>query len=69
MFYLLKTTVCASSGPAAESSTVFPAAAAVGASSPAVPGSEDEVGACLCDVPCCVCLKEIEKRKFLIREV
>lgn len=66
MFYFLKTTVCASSGPAAESSTVFPAAAAVGASSPAVPGSEDEVGACLRDVPCYVCFKESEKRKFLI---
>ena len=73
MYYLLKTTVCTSSGPAAESSTVFPAAAAVGTSSPAVPGTEDEVGACLRNVSHCVCIcmcfQEREKRKYLICEV
>lgn len=69
MSYFLKTTVCAGSGPAAESSAVFPAAAAVGASSPAVPGAEDEVSACLHGVSRCVCFKEREKRKFLICEV
>ena len=69
MSYFLKTTVCAGSGPAAESCAVFPAAAAVGASSPAVPGGEDEVGDCLHGVSRCVCFKEREKRKFLICEV
>ena len=53
--FFLKTTVCTGSGSTAESSTVFPAAAAVGTSSPAVPGTKDEVGGRfheVCDTVC-----------------
>lgn len=65
-FYFLKTTVCTGFGSTTESSAVFPAAAAVGSSSSAVPGSEDEVGGshCMLYHVVCVCVKVREESKF-----
>jgi hypothetical protein len=57
----LKTTICTGFGSTTESSLVIPAAATVGSSSPAVPGSEDEVSghSIMCHPVCvrvCVCM-------------
>lgn len=66
MFYFLKTTVRQQVLPSSRKQHCLPSSSSSWRSSPAVPGSEDEVGACLRDVPCYVCFKESEKRKFLI---